>query len=227
MSKDDDEESFDEGFSGPKRQDSYNDLSKLSRGLQQRANSLTHFSGHERHPNEFDTDSDDDSDVESNNDIKEDDKKIVRSRRSSLGTGTGDDSISRASKPRRRRSSTDRFANKVLSRLYESRAFTAGLVFSRGHFLGDVTKMVAGLLAKKDTVDTHSSQYEKQDTISRASEPPSAMNQDDDDRVVHNSTLAAGKDGCVVLVFPKSSLIPFLDEHPGILLSLLGTQVVV
>jgi CRP-like cAMP-binding protein len=45
--------------------------------------------------------------------------------------------------------------------------------------------------------------------------------------VVHSSTLAAGKEGCVVLVFPKTSLIPFLDEYPGLLLSLLGTQVVV
>lgn len=224
--KDDDEDSLDEGFSGPKRQESFNDLSKLSRGLQKRANSLTNYSGHDRPPNEFDTDSDDDS----VDDDDEDDNHIVRSRRSSLGTGSGDDSISQASKPRRRRSSTDRFANKVLSRLYESRAFTAGLVFSRGHFLGDVNKMVAGLLAKKDTVDMNASQYEfgeTQDTISRASEPPSAVNQNDEDRVVHNSILAAGKDGCVVLVFPKSSLIPFLDEHPGLLLSLLGTQVVV
>ena len=90
--------------------------------------------------------------------------------------------------------------------------------------------MVAGLLAKKDTVDTNGSQYgfgKKQDTISTAREPPLAMNQDDDDLVVHNSTLTAGKDGCVVLVFPKSSLISFLDEHQGILLFLLGTQVVV
>ncbi|KAI2499040.1 Metallo-beta-lactamase superfamily [Fragilaria crotonensis] len=45
--------------------------------------------------------------------------------------------------------------------------------------------------------------------------------------IVHSSTLTAGKDGCVVLVFLKPSLIPFLDEYPGLLLSLLGTQVVV
>jgi CRP-like cAMP-binding protein len=50
---------------------------------------------------------------------------------------------------------------------------------------------------------------------------------DDDSHVVHSSTLTAGKDGCVVLVFPKSTLIPFLDDYPGLLLSLLGTQVVV
>jgi len=45
--------------------------------------------------------------------------------------------------------------------------------------------------------------------------------------IMHSSTLTAGKDGCVVLVFPKSSFGPFLDEYPGLLLSLLGTQVVV
>jgi hypothetical protein len=48
-----------------------------------------------------------------------------------------------------------------------------------------------------------------------------------DHHVMHSSTLTAGKDGCVVLVFPKMSLIPFLDEFPGLLLSLLGTQVVI
>jgi CRP-like cAMP-binding protein len=51
--------------------------------------------------------------------------------------------------------------------------------------------------------------------------------QEGDSHIVHTSTLTAGKDGCVVLVFPKQSLIPFLDEYPGLLLSLLGTQVVV
>jgi hypothetical protein len=40
----------------------------------------------------------------------------------------------------RRRSSLDRIANKQLVRLYNRRAFTAGLVFSRGHFLGDISK---------------------------------------------------------------------------------------
>lgn len=205
-------------------------MSKLSRGLQKRANSLTNYSGHDRAPNEFDSDSDDDSDDSWDDDPDRGDEEIVRSRRSSLGTGTEDDSASCASKAKRRRSSTDRFANKVLSRLYESRAFTAGLVFSRGHFLGDVTKMVAGLLAKKDTLESSASQYsfgEKQDKSNRAAGPLSVINQNDADHVVHNSTLAAGKDGCVVLVFPKSSLIPFLNEHPGLLLSLLGTQVVV
>jgi hypothetical protein len=37
-----------------------------------------------------------------------------------------------------------RFANKVLARLYTSRMFTAGMVFRRGCFLGDTTRMVNG-----------------------------------------------------------------------------------
>jgi len=36
----------------------------------------------------------------------------------------------------------DRFANKVLARLYASRRFTGRMVFSRGCFLGDTTRMV-------------------------------------------------------------------------------------
>ena len=51
--------------------------------------------------------------------------------------------------------------------------------------------------------------------------------QENESVIVHTSTLTAGKDGCVVLVFPKATLIAFLDEYPGLLLSLLGTQVVV
>ena len=48
--------------------------------------------------------------------------------------------------------------------------------------------------------------------------------QEGDQHIVHSSTLAAGKDGCVVLVLSNSNLIPFLDEYPGLLLSL-GTYV--
>merc|ERR1712228_1161334 len=99
----------------------------------------------------------------------------------------------------RRRSSRDRFANKVLGRLYESRSFTAGLVFSRGHFLGDVAKMVAGLLAKKDVYDDNQRASTRQDSIaskdayeSSYGGPPVVVDKVKDD-VVHTSTLAAGK----------------------------------
>lgn len=219
-------------LSASRRQESFNDLTKLSRGLQKRADSMTNYSEKGKAaPNEFD-DSGSDSGPEgpSDEDPDDDDDEEDDTRRSSIGSGE----VSRASRRMRRRSSRDRFANKVLGRLYESRAFTAGLVFSRGHFLGDVSKMVAGLLAKKDTtLDDNSAQYgfggegSSQDGLVSTSSLPMVINGGEEEHVYHSSTLAAGKDGCVVLVFPKSNLIPFMDEHPGLLLSLLGTQVVV
>ena len=147
----------------------------------------------------------------------------------------GEMSRSRRNSLKRRRSSRLRQAQKVLGRLYSRRAFTGGLVFSRGHFLGDVSKMVAGLLSSDGSSESaeNGPQYGFGDkleshqvdkalaTITEASGSENAQ------RIMHDSTLVAGKDGCVVLVFPKSSLIPFLDEYPGLLLSLLGTQVVV
>lgn len=139
-------------------------------------------------------------------------------------------------KASRRRSSRARFANKVLGRLYSRRAYTAGMAFGAGHFLGDVSKMVAGLV----TSDVESQVVSDGDD---GSFPKYGFGDEGSDRLaakdvviyehgaeghlVHTSTLAAGKEGCVVLVFPKASLIPFLDEYPGLLLSLLGTQVVV
>jgi hypothetical protein len=144
----------------------------------------------------------------------------------------------------RRRSSRNRFANKVLGLLYSRRAFIGGLVFSRGHFLGDVSKMVAGLLSSDidsdlfpNSADPHERTYgygdKGEDSLESPQislEPVNELNDQDGSKemaIVHSSTLTAGKEGCVVLVFHKSSLIPFLDEYPGLLLSLLGTQVVV
>lgn len=146
--------------------------------------------------------------------------------------------VSRRSSVMKRRGSRARFANKVLGRLYNRRTFTSGLVFSRGHFLGDVSKMVAGFLASDETL--------RDDSDSEDGDGPSygfgdKKDVDDDKKMgtitemthngshltVHNSTLTAGTDGCVALVFPKSTLTPLLDEYPGLLLSLLGTQVVV
>ena len=136
----------------------------------------------------------------------------------------------------RRRSSRERFANKQLERLYNRRAFTSGLVFSRGHFLGDISKMVAGLLSSayggNDSHlngDDESAQYGFGEKPEGDCQPPIREmiihEHQGDQLIAHSSTLAAGKDGCVVLVFPKTSLIPLFDEYPGLLLSLLGTQV--
>jgi hypothetical protein len=105
----------------------------------------------------------------------------------------------------RLRGSRDRFANKVLARLYSRRAYTRGLVFSRGHFLSDTSRMVTGSLA----------------FIERESTPVGP------DTHVHSSHLEAGVNGCVAMVFQRSNLITFLDNYPGLLLSMLGTQVIV
>lgn len=129
----------------------------------------------------------------------------------------------------------DRVANKVLGRLYSRKRITSNLVFSRGHFLGDVSKMVAGLLTggpKSDDLsgDDESFKYGYGDTpkITDSHDAVATIHErEGDEHIVHNSTLVAGKDGCVVLIFPKSKICPFLDEYPGLLLSLLGTQVVV
>lgn len=117
-------------------------------------------------------------------------------------------------KEERMRNARDRFANKVLARLYSRRAYTAGLVFSRGHLLSDTSRMVSGNLA-------HIHHSGRQDNMSSIAHGLSG------DHHCHTSNMVAGSDGCVVMVFPRSSLVQFLDGNPGVLLSLLGTQVVV
>ncbi len=133
----------------------------------------------------------------------------------------------------------DRFANRVLGRLYNRRAFASGLVFSRGHFLGDIEKMVEGLLSsaqsvgdsERDDVEEFDCGFNNNDDVrsldAMTLDAMTIHELEGSQHTAHTSTLAAGKDGCVVLVLPKASLILFLDQHPGLLLSLLGTQVVV
>jgi hypothetical protein len=136
----------------------------------------------------------------------------------------------------RRRSSRARHANKVLGRLYKLHASGGGLVFSRGHFLGDMSKMVFGLLANDSTVepgkDDDGSDYGlglSELSSTHLDALHASLHEINGTKVLlkHSSTLIAGKDGCVALVFVKSQLIGFLDEYPGILLSLLGTHAIV
>lgn len=49
----------------------------------------------------------------------------------------------------------DRFANKVLARLYASRKFTLGLTFTRGCFLSDTSRMVSGELVHESLDPSH------------------------------------------------------------------------
>jgi hypothetical protein len=112
----------------------------------------------------------------------------------------------------------DRFANKVLARLYSRRAYTEHLVFSRGNFMADTSRMVSGDLANINKVAGMDSARE-----SARSSIGTTVN----DHHCHTSNVMAGPQGCVVMVFPRSTLVPFLDSNPGVLLCLLGTQVVV
>ena len=124
-------------------------------------------------------------------------------------------------------STKDRFANKVLCRLSNKRSIASGLIFSRGHFLGDIEKMVEGLLSSADEGGISAGVFGELGVNDELSLDTMTLDVNLSHHTVHSSTLAAGKDGCVVMVLQKASLLPFLDAHPGLLLSLLGTQAVV
>lgn len=134
----------------------------------------------------------------------------------------------RRSALQRKASVRARFENKVLGRIHTREAYTGGLVFSRGHFLGDISRMFYGHV-NRDLNSSQSKMGSPKFDLSLDSMHDKVIQEDDGEgpREGHTSTLIAGKQGCVVLVFEKASLIPFLDEYPGLLLSLLGTQVVV
>ena len=206
------------------------DFGKLSRDLQKQAENMVRGGGASSNSIDSSVDTSEQFEAESGEDAygyNEDGEQ--RGRRTHLV---------------RRRSSKARFANKVLGRLYSRRAFTHGLIFSRGHFLGDVSKMVAGVLSSdvsSELGDDSSPSYgfgemsESGEHGRRGSQTKEislsvaemVIHESGNHNIMHSSTLTAGKDGCVVLVFPKASFGPFLDEYPGLLLSLLGTQVVV
>lgn len=207
------------------------DFGKLSRDLQRQAENMLVGSQHSIGGSSMDTSEHNEGDSLDADDFgyNDDGEGHHKGRRSHLV---------------RRRSSKARFANKVLGRLYSRRAFTHGLIFSRGHFLGDVSKMVAGVLSSdvsSELNDDSSPSYgfgemsESGEHGRRNSQTKEislnvaemVIHEQGNHNIMHSSTLTAGKDGCVVLVFPKSSFGPFLDEYPGLLLSLLGTQVVV
>jgi len=119
-------------------------------------------------------------------------------------------------RPSRRGSVIDRLANKQLVTLYSRGSNSSDLVFSRGHFLGDVTIMMTGFLLHR--VDSSVNVY---------GDDGPELKEDEKSKLIHDSTLVAGVDGCIVLEFSKSKLIPFFDDHPGLLLSFMGTHVVI
>lgn len=113
----------------------------------------------------------------------------------------------------RSRSARDRFINKVLARLNARHAYTSGIIFSRGHFLSDTSRMVSGSLA-----------YIQGKAGNEMDESSCELR---GEHHYHSSTIVASEEGCVVMLFQRESLIAFFDAHPGVLLSLLGTQAVV
>mmetsp|Transcript_13476 Transcript_13476/g.20503 ORF Transcript_13476/g.20503 Transcript_13476/m.20503 type:complete len:1321 (-) Transcript_13476:84-4046(-) len=102
----------------------------------------------------------------------------------------------------RRSSTKQRFTNKVFNRLYDRDDLTSDFVFSRGNFLGDVSRIVGDLAKTNNSVAVGGT-----DT--------------------HQSTLIAGNEGCVAVSISKENLKTYLDNNPGLLLCLLGTEVVV
>jgi hypothetical protein len=116
----------------------------------------------------------------------------------------------------------DRFANKILRKLYSRHAYTENLVFSRGTFLCDISRMVSGDIAE-NSCDSGPNINSLLVTKSRSSLGSSLVG----DHHFHTSNLIAGPTGCIVMSFPRDALVSFLDNNPGILLSLLGTQAVV
>eukprot|EP00980_Cylindrotheca_fusiformis_P029433 scaffold23476_cov125-Cylindrotheca_fusiformis.AAC.1 len=97
------------------------------------------------------------------------------------------------------REQRDKFANKVLARLYARQAYTENLVFSRGCFLCDVSRMISG-----DLANIHKT----------ARSASISSNGSSSDHHSHTSSMLAGNNGCVAMVFPKSALVPFLDANP-------------
>lgn len=200
------------------RQEQYDDYMKLSIGLQRRAEQLSdqRLSGGRR----FSNSTADQSELSDS----------VYSLSSLLGNaqtyfefdcGSGQCGKGRS----KRRSTIDRLANKQLTNLYNKHSYMLkNLVFSRGHFLGDISKMMAGLLSSDSDNMQNFDEHNKE--ITEQLFDLTIPEIEHDESIIHDSTLSAGKDGCLVLEFSKHRLIPFFDEHPGLLLSLLGTNVV-
>eukprot|EP00814_Leptocylindrus_danicus_P018658 CAMPEP_0116022022 /NCGR_PEP_ID=MMETSP0321-20121206/10740_1 /TAXON_ID=163516 /ORGANISM="Leptocylindrus danicus var. danicus, Strain B650" /LENGTH=1337 /DNA_ID=CAMNT_0003493015 /DNA_START=171 /DNA_END=4180 /DNA_ORIENTATION=- len=95
----------------------------------------------------------------------------------------------------RRSSTKQRFTNKVFNRLYDRDDLTSDFVFSRGNFLGDVSRIVGDLAKTNNSVAVGGT-----DT--------------------HQSTLIAGNEGCVAVSISKENLKTYLDNNPGLLLCL-------
>jgi len=89
-----------------------------------------------------------------------------------------------------------------------------GLVLGQSNFICDIASMLSTLLHDDDTMSLRSNQSSLRTRLSWCdSTNPSAA--------------VAGKNGCVVCVFPKTDLLELLDSYPGLLFSMSGGPVIV
>ena len=98
----------------------------------------------------------------------------------------------------------------IVGRQFNRRVVSNKEILRRGHFLSNVAEMI---LQPGDGTRKWSVGEELVNCGSGTGR--------------HCSTLRAGSDGCIVVRFSKDSFIAFLDCHPGVLLSLLGTEIIV
>lgn len=120
----------------------------------------------------------------------------------------------------RRKSTRQRFTNKIFSRLYMSSEKEYGhFEFTRGNFVGDVSRIVGDLAISASDLQS------RRDLMS--SQRPSSNSSKLEREERNRSSLVAGKKGCVVVSIRKENLRKYLDNNPGLLLCLLGTEVVV
>jgi len=116
-------------------------------------------------------------------------------------------------------SCVDYMNNQMLEQLFIKKCDTQGLILSRGHFLGDISKMM-GSRIHENVEGTRSSSF-------ASSERTSSGQLSLHDDISHSSSVSAGRDGCVVVVFPSTTLVPYLDKNPCVLFSLHATQVLI
>jgi len=91
------------------------------------------------------------------------------------------------------------FANRMFTKMYSRGVKPYDYVFSRGNFIGDVSVAVDSLTKETIVREEH----------------------------LNCATLTAGPEGCVVVAISKGALVSFLNDSPGLLMCLLGTQVIV
>ena len=117
----------------------------------------------------------------------------------------------------RRKSTKQRLTNKIFSRLYITEERYNDFLFTRGNFIGDVSRIVGDLAyAASLARSTRRLDNTNNDLLGK---------KQIDER--YQSSLIAGENGCVAVSISKANLKKYLDNNPGLLLCLVGTEVVV